>query len=174
MGPTDLLPLRRKACWGFFRPKNLKASASLSPSMYKIKTEALTIISLTKSFQKKPGPLFSCHTTFSFRGIRVFCVTKARTLGTCRRHVLSQLRPTLTKRPFWILFLLITFSISWHKNKRSVQYKSHNIRNIRIHFSPRFYDVIWQGGMHKYEWFTEVSVDIHLLRFLHTFSLHVL
>ena len=23
MGPTALLPLRRKACWGFFRPKNL-------------------------------------------------------------------------------------------------------------------------------------------------------
>jgi len=22
MGPTALLPLRRKACWGFFRPKN--------------------------------------------------------------------------------------------------------------------------------------------------------
>jgi len=27
MGPTALLPLRRKACWGFFRPKNPTASA---------------------------------------------------------------------------------------------------------------------------------------------------
>ena len=27
MGPTVLLPLRRKACWGFFRPKNPTASA---------------------------------------------------------------------------------------------------------------------------------------------------
>ena len=26
MGPTALLPLRRKACWGFFRPKNPTAS----------------------------------------------------------------------------------------------------------------------------------------------------
>ena len=27
MGPTALLPLRRKACCGFFRPKNPTASA---------------------------------------------------------------------------------------------------------------------------------------------------
>jgi hypothetical protein len=26
MGPTALLPLRMKACWGFFRPKNTTAS----------------------------------------------------------------------------------------------------------------------------------------------------
>jgi len=32
MGPTALLPLRRKACWGFFRPKNPKASAGFVPT----------------------------------------------------------------------------------------------------------------------------------------------
>ena len=32
MGPTALLPLRRKACWGFFRPKNPKASAGIEPA----------------------------------------------------------------------------------------------------------------------------------------------
>ena len=31
MGPTALLPLRRKACWGFFHPKNLTASAGFEP-----------------------------------------------------------------------------------------------------------------------------------------------
>ena len=31
MGTTDLLPLRRKACWGFCRPKNPTASAGLEP-----------------------------------------------------------------------------------------------------------------------------------------------
>jgi hypothetical protein len=31
MGPTALLPLPRKACWGFFRPKNLTASAVHEP-----------------------------------------------------------------------------------------------------------------------------------------------
>ena len=32
MGPTALLPLRRKACWGFFRPKNPMASAGFEPA----------------------------------------------------------------------------------------------------------------------------------------------
>jgi hypothetical protein len=32
MGPTDLLPHRRKACWGFFRPKNPTASAGFEPA----------------------------------------------------------------------------------------------------------------------------------------------
>ena len=32
MGPTALLPLRRKACWGFFRPKNPTASADFEPA----------------------------------------------------------------------------------------------------------------------------------------------
>jgi len=32
MGPTTLLPLRRKACWGFFRPKNPMASAGFEPA----------------------------------------------------------------------------------------------------------------------------------------------
>jgi len=32
MGPTALLPLRRKTCWGFFRPKNPTASAGFEPT----------------------------------------------------------------------------------------------------------------------------------------------
>ena len=32
MGPTALLPLWRKACWGFFRPKNPTASAGCEPT----------------------------------------------------------------------------------------------------------------------------------------------
>ena len=32
MGPTALLPLRRKACWGFFRTKNPTASAGCEPA----------------------------------------------------------------------------------------------------------------------------------------------
>jgi hypothetical protein len=33
MGQTALLPLRRKACCGFFRPKNPTASAGFEPAM---------------------------------------------------------------------------------------------------------------------------------------------
>ena len=32
MGPIALLPLRRKACWGFFRPKNPTAWAGFEPA----------------------------------------------------------------------------------------------------------------------------------------------
>jgi len=32
MGPTALLSLRRKACWGFFRTKNPTASAGFEPA----------------------------------------------------------------------------------------------------------------------------------------------
>ena len=32
MGPTALLPLWRKACWGFFRPKSSTASAGCEPA----------------------------------------------------------------------------------------------------------------------------------------------
>ena len=32
MGPTALLPLRKKACWGFFCPKNPTASAGFEPA----------------------------------------------------------------------------------------------------------------------------------------------
>jgi hypothetical protein len=32
MGQTALLPLRRKACWGFFHPKNPRASAGFEPA----------------------------------------------------------------------------------------------------------------------------------------------
>jgi hypothetical protein len=32
MGQTALLPLQRKACWGFFRPKNPTASAGFEPA----------------------------------------------------------------------------------------------------------------------------------------------
>jgi hypothetical protein len=32
MGQTALLPLRRKACWGFCRPKNPTASAGFEPA----------------------------------------------------------------------------------------------------------------------------------------------
>ena len=32
MGPTALLPLRRKACWGFFRPNYPKASTGFEPA----------------------------------------------------------------------------------------------------------------------------------------------
>ena len=43
MGPTALLPLRRKACWEFFRPKNPTASTGFEPANLGIKASTLTL-----------------------------------------------------------------------------------------------------------------------------------
>ena len=43
MGPTALLPLRRKACWGFFRPKNATASAGFEPANLGTKDQQATL-----------------------------------------------------------------------------------------------------------------------------------
>ena len=42
VGPTALLPLRRKACWGFFHPKNLMASAGFEPANLDTKGQRAT------------------------------------------------------------------------------------------------------------------------------------
>jgi hypothetical protein len=43
MGQTVLLPLRRKACWGFFRPKNPTASAGFEPANSGTKASTLPL-----------------------------------------------------------------------------------------------------------------------------------
>jgi hypothetical protein len=42
MGQTALLPLRRKACWEFFRPKNPTASAGFEPANLSTKGQHAT------------------------------------------------------------------------------------------------------------------------------------
>jgi hypothetical protein len=42
MGPTALLPLRRKACWGLFRPKNPTAFAGCEPPILSTKGQDAT------------------------------------------------------------------------------------------------------------------------------------
>ena len=44
MGPTALLPLRSKACWGFFRPKNPTALARFEPANLGTKGQHATSI----------------------------------------------------------------------------------------------------------------------------------
>jgi hypothetical protein len=50
MGPTALLPLRRKACWGFFRPKNPTALAGCEPANLGTKGQ--------HAASRSPKPLF--------------------------------------------------------------------------------------------------------------------
>jgi hypothetical protein len=44
MGQTALLPLRRKACCGFFRPKNPTASAGIEPAILGTKVERVLVM----------------------------------------------------------------------------------------------------------------------------------
>jgi len=57
MGPTDLLPLRRKACWGFFRPKNSTASAGCEPANLGTKGQ--------HAISRPPTPLNKCINKWS-------------------------------------------------------------------------------------------------------------
>ena len=52
-GPTALRPLRRKACWGFFRPKNPTASARLEPANLGTKGQHAT--------PRPPKPLYQSN-----------------------------------------------------------------------------------------------------------------
>ena len=55
MGPTALLPLRRKACWGFFHPKNPTASARCETANLGTKGQHAT--------SRPPKPLNKLHGT---------------------------------------------------------------------------------------------------------------
>jgi len=55
MGPTALLPLRRKACWGFFRPKNPTTSAGFEPANLGTKGQHAT--------PRPPKPWYIIHYT---------------------------------------------------------------------------------------------------------------
>ena len=60
MGPTALLPLRRKACWGFFRPKN-PASAGFEPAILGTKDQHAT--------PRPPKPIYSNKYLLCWRGL---------------------------------------------------------------------------------------------------------
>jgi hypothetical protein len=57
MGPTALLPLRRKACGGFYRPKNPTALAGCEPANLVTKGQHAT------SRPPKPEQVWTCNVT---------------------------------------------------------------------------------------------------------------
>jgi len=58
MGPTALLPLRRNACWGFFRPKYPMAAARFEPANLGTKGQHATHAGVYQSLKKNPVTLF--------------------------------------------------------------------------------------------------------------------
>jgi hypothetical protein len=53
MGQTALLPLRRKVCWGFFRPKNPTASVGFEPANLGTKSQ--------HAISRQPKPISGPH-----------------------------------------------------------------------------------------------------------------
>jgi hypothetical protein len=89
MGPTALLPLRRKACWGFFRPKNPTASAGFEPANLGTKSQHAT--------PRPPKPLTSLYVQikWSVFVLQTRCVyyegwTDVYKLCTCRGGAWAQ------------------------------------------------------------------------------------
>ena len=64
MGPTPLLPLWRKACWGIFRPKNGTASAGFEPANLSTKGQHAT--------SRPPKPILLCVCQINLGRYRIF------------------------------------------------------------------------------------------------------
>ena len=64
MGPTALLLLRRKACWGFFRPKNPTDSARFEPANLGTKGQHAT--------PRPPKPLYIYTHTYIHKAVSNF------------------------------------------------------------------------------------------------------
>ena len=76
MGPTALFPLRRKACWGFFRPKNPTASAGFEPANLGTNGQHAT--------PRTPKPIKAC---ISFSSIFLVCNVITRELACSNLHI---------------------------------------------------------------------------------------
>jgi hypothetical protein len=73
MKQTALLPLRRKACWGFFRPKNPTASAGFEPANLGILEKLHHFFSVSKIclIWCYKYTLFAVDTSFSGNNLRI-------------------------------------------------------------------------------------------------------
>jgi hypothetical protein len=67
MGQTALPPLWRKACWGFFRPKNPTASTGFEPAILGTREYSMSHYNISNFTPPSVSTeqLFSCHQTSS-------------------------------------------------------------------------------------------------------------
>ena len=118
MGPTALLPLRRKACWGFFRPKNPTASAGFEPANLGTKGQHAT--------PRPPKPLFWDIT-------QQIVVIPYRCFGTksdpiFKGHKIPEIQET---SPWISLPLKIGSKVCPEKSVRNYHYRLRNVPEER-------------------------------------------
>jgi len=108
MGPTALLPLRRKACWGVFRPKNPTASAGCDPANLGTKGQHAT--------SRPPKPLFSrswrCCWSRQFYLVYPVCVVRLD--DTVEPMVVDHLPPLPLPRPPSAFIHFLSFLLFQH------------------------------------------------------------
>ena len=100
MGPTALLPLRRKACWGFFRPEKSDGFGRVWTRELGQKGQHAT--------SRPPKPLISrstCNKTWKgFRGfLKIFVYTQFSYIRCTNHELFQPVPPTIL--PFPSLFL---------------------------------------------------------------------
>jgi hypothetical protein len=88
MGPTALLPLPRKACWGFFRHKNPTASAGFEPANLGTKGQHATP-SLPKPFLKIQAVYFSKNLGSYIFSLYQICYDRAAECANCNTSNIS-------------------------------------------------------------------------------------
>ena len=96
MGPTALLLLRRKACWGLFRPKNPTASAGCEPANLGTKGQHAT--------SRPPKPL-SYTLVLLLNYSKTECVCVAWWMCTVGQQHCNGSRPT------YIIIIIIIITI---------------------------------------------------------------
>ena len=140
MGPTALLPLRRKAHWGFFCPKNPTASSGFEPANLGAKGQHAT--------SRPPKPLLR---SIRLRKYRMY-LKYLNKFPEWAPH--SKIRKTFTSiytRKHWVLAVepqspnlnLLDFYLSGtlhQSNLNAVQ----NIRNL-----PRTFESLWHSMIRR-------------------------
>ena len=162
MGPTALLPLRRKECWGFFRPKNPTTSVGFEPANLGTKGQHAT--------SRPPKPLTSITETKTER-VRDVILQNRRVATDEVAHQLQNSHgsaheiihnslPSIksvqdeslsnskncTKRIIWTsengfwIAMMLTVTISWTESSRKTKH-GHTIMSQRINAR------VWNGNI---------------------------
>ena len=112
MGPTPLLPLRRKACWGIFRPKNPTASSGCEPANFGTKDQ--------RANSRPPKPLLESNARNEKKG------TAECPLLCCWDCPSVPLLPAICRQISIPEQLSINASHFFHIKKSTLQSAAHN------------------------------------------------
>ena len=121
MGPTALFPLRRKACWGFFRPKNLTWVLKASTLPIDLRSR-IYLFTLSRSavchwtdWNRLPVKQYPISYVFTMRAIWILCFV----LNFMKNHIILTAYIIRSYTTAWLSqFLRCVRPIVWEAPKR--------------------------------------------------------